>query len=212
MQFSLDFLTNAKLGNVNFRNELHGDDHVSAVDMSFTINSSNTILDKFDPALLPALYKNAAVESGQASLEGVDGILPNFRFPRLSLPLKWTAKLSGYYLTIDYGLGNEDSNIEIDACSISKFDISPREGGTVEVKILVQSSSDRLTESVRGKLSGLIQSEVQILLTAPTVSEHDYDEPPLTNPFPLDGGSEPVEDPFTPELAFAAAHEESPAV
>lgn len=204
-QFSIDTLTFAKLGNANFRSELHGDAHVPAVDLTFTINAPNTVLAKFDPELLPALYKNMAGDAGQAAIDGVDQVLPNFRFPNLGLPLKWAGKLKGWYLTIDYGTGG-DSNIELDLCNVSNFEFSPKEGGTVELKFRVQCASERLTEAVRGKLTGLIQSEVQILLKAPEVEpddDEDTDDTPQGNPLPFDADPDKAQaDPLTPEQAL----------
>lgn len=208
MNFQLETMTSAKLNSANFRSELHGEEHVPAVDLSFTMDQPNIILSYFDGSLLSSLYYCSAASSGQEVLEGVDKVLPNLRFSKLGTPLKWDDSGKGYYLEIDYGLGPDESNIELDLCTVGEFRITPREGGTVEIKFRVQASGSPLTEKVCGKLASLIQREVKILLTAPVVAGTVNPETPL--PTSKDDVSkalfqEPGK-PDTPEAAMARAH------
>lgn len=211
MAFEFIHAVTAKLSSVNVRSEKHGPELVPAVDLKLAIDASNDILAKFHPDLKASLYYKAEPDADdQEELDGIDPVtnLPNLRFPRLDGPLKWDIMGAGYHLCMDYGLGG-DSNLNLHGCEVNNFAFTPKEGGTVELAFRVQVTD--LDEAVIGKLATLCQHEVTITLLAPKVSEHDHDDPPLlTNPFPLDGGSEPVIDPFTPELAFAAAHAEAP--
>lgn len=183
MNFAIEDFASVKLNSANFRSQLHGEEHVPAVDLGFTMDAPNTILSYFDGALLSALYYCSAASSGQKVIDGVDQVLPNLRFPKLGLPLKWDDSGKGYFLEIDYGLGPDESNIELDLCTVGDFRITPKEGGTVEIKYRVQVSGSPLTEKVCGKLASLIQQEVKILLTPPkAVAGNDTEEQLPTNP------------------------------
>lgn len=208
MKFAIEEFAPAKLNSVNLRSEVHGEKHVPAVDLSFTQDVPNTVLSYFDGALLSALYYCSAASSGQKIIDGVDQVLPNLRFPKLGLPLKWDDSGKGYALEIDYGLGPNESNIELDLCTVGEFRITPREGGTVEIKFRVQASGEQLTEKVFGKLASLIQQEVKIKLLPPQAPAQDDDTPPP--PTSKEDVSralfseKPAED--TPEAALVRAH------
>lgn len=208
-KFAIEEFAPAKLNSVNLRSEVHGEKHVPAVDLSFTQDVPNTVLSYFDGALLSALYYCSAASSGQAEIEGVPQILPNLRFPKLGLPLKWEDSGKGYFLEVDYGLGPDESNIELDLCTVGEFRITPREGGTVEIKFRVQASGEQLTEKVFGKLASLIQQEVKIQLTPPKAVAGD--EPDKQLPTTPDAVSKELfgdqgEEQDTPEKALERAH------
>jgi len=179
MKFEIEDFTAVKLVSVNFRSQLHGEEHVPAVDLGVAMDAPNSVLSYFDGALLSALYYSSAASSGQAAIEGVPQVLPNMRFPRLGLPLKWDDTGKGYELEIDYGLGPDESNIVLDLCTVGEFRLTPKEGGTVEIKLRVQCSGSPLTEKVCGKLASLIQQEVHIKLLAPVVAQDAQGDEPL---------------------------------
>jgi hypothetical protein len=202
MAFEIGKFSPAKLTSANFRMELHGKDHVPAVDLSFIMDVPNTHLSLFDGFLLGALYASNAAAEGQTQIEGVESTLPNLKFPKLGLPIKWEDQRKGYHLTIQSGI-NEDSYIELDLCDVGKFQLTPKEGGTVEIKFQVQTASDDLTEAVRGKLSSLIQSDTTIMLTPPAPlgnAQTDIDDK-KPEPWPFKDPKEPE----TPESALAAS-------
>lgn len=167
MTFELEVLTAARLQSVNCRSEMHGQEAVPAVDVKFTFEAPNSILSSFDGWLLSALYHRAGPAAiGQASLDSFElSDAPNLRMPQLGLPLKWDAELTGYELTIDFGLGGK-SNVTLADCAVNAFALEPKEGGTVSVSLRVQCTKG-LTEKVLGKLATLVQHDVQIMLTAP---------------------------------------------
>jgi hypothetical protein len=166
MRFEIEDFAAVKLNSANFRSQLHGEEHVPAVDLGFTMDAPNTILSYFDGFLLSSLYYCSAASSGQKVIDGVDQVLPNLRFPKLKLPLKWEEDLTGYTLTIDLGLGGK-SNLELSSCAVNGFEIEPKEGGTVQVGFRVQAV--RLSEKDIGKLATLVQHDLQIQLTPPDV-------------------------------------------
>ena len=209
MAFEIEEFTNAKLTNVNVRSEKHGPDQLNpATDLFFKIDAPNSILSQFDGHLLSAIYHRSAAAAGDGAQQALDGIeqvsdLPNLRFPSMR-PIEWGWDLDGYTLTIGHGLGGA-SDIPLTDCKVDRFKLTPREGGTVEVKFRVRCSN-HLTEKAMGKLALLVQNEVPIMLTAPEVAG---EQQPLDNPFPVQGQDEPPTDPNhpvnqTPEDAFAA--------
>ena len=210
-KFEFPRLTKAKLSSVNVRSEKHGKELVPAVDLKIVVDQGNNILNKFHPELLTSLYYKAQEDDAQADLDGVEPVtnLPNLRFPRLDSPLKWGYEGSGYRLDVDYGLG-EGSNLEMFGCEVNSIGFACKEGGTVEMSFRVQVSN--IEERIIGKLAGLVQHEISIILTPPTVEEvgpilQDM-ESPFTNQAELDADTsdEPVNPfPETPEEALAAA-------
>jgi hypothetical protein len=205
------------LMNVNPRKEIHGEEHKQAVDLSFKSDHPNTCLDElFAPGLCAALYFNAAAETGQENLEGVDAILPNLRFSKLNgQRFTWANKdkLVGYIMSMEFGLGDETSNIELELCKVSGRAFEVREGGTVTVFWKVQNASDRLDMDTCGKLVLLGGEEVTMSLRAPAVVRTEKDEAP-ENPFenadpePLERDPDDIGDgplfPETPEQALLA--------
>jgi hypothetical protein len=213
MKYEIEDFAPVKLNSASFRSELHGEAHVPAVDLSFTQDVPNTALSYFDGSLLSALYYCSAASSGQKIIDGVDQVLPNLRFPKLGLPLKWDDSGKGYYLEIDYGLGPDESNIELDLCTVGEFRITPKEGGTVELKYRVQVSGSPLTEKVCGKLASLIQQEMKIKLSPPQAAQTGDDEPPpptskedVSRALFTEPGGEGSSNPATPLQAMERAH------
>ena len=209
-----------QLLNVNTRKELHGDEHVQAVDLSFKADFPNTILnDLFADGLRESAYHNASAEAGQEDLDGIDSTLPNLRFPKLNgQRFTWGRKdkLVGYVLTLEFGLGDSISNIELELCKVSGRVYELKEGGTVSVFWKVQNASDRLDMETCGKLVLLGGEEVTMSLRAPAVQFVEKDAEP-ENPF-LNDNPEPLEHdpddigngplfPETPEEALAAGVE-----
>jgi len=209
------------LGNVNTRKELHGEDHVQAVDLSFKCDFPNTILDEIlAPGLREALYYNAAAQEGQMDIAEVDSTLPNLRFPKLNgqrFVFGGKDKLTGYVLCMEYGLGDNISNIELELCKIGGRVVETKEGGTVTVHFRVSNASDRLDKDTCGKLVLLGGDEVTMTLRAPAVQTEEREVSNPGNPF-LNADPDPLEPnpddigpgplfPETPEQALAAGVE-----
>lgn len=181
--FELLTPTKCKLNAINVRSELHGKEHVPAVDLKITLDASNAILSQFDTGLKEALYcRREPLDDKQESLDGVDPItdLPNLRFPKLDTPLKWTLAGSGYEFTVDFGLGGV-SNIVVPGVQVNNFGLTPREGGTCEVGFRVQVSG--IDETVIGRLAMLCQHEVTITLVAPKLEDVQDSLKPMESPF-----------------------------
>lgn len=201
MKFEFPHLTKSKLVSVNVRSEKHGPELVPAVDLKIVVDSSNDILDKFHPDLKQALYFKAQEEDAQEEIEGIEPVtnLPNLKFPKLDSPLKWDHSGAGYRLDIDFGLGGS-SNLVMFGCEVNNVSLCPKEGGTVEVSFRVQISD--VEEMTIGRLAGLVQHEIHIILTPPTVEEVapilDSMESPFINQAALDADTSNIPvNPFT---------------
>jgi hypothetical protein len=167
-------VTAVALTHINVRRELHGDEKVPAVDLSLRIDSGNEILDKLDPNLRQALYCNNAATAGQELLPEVLAVLPNLRVPKLNgQKFNWAKgeRHKGYRFVLDYGLGDEDSNVELDGCTVTGWAIETKEGGTVILSWTVQYAGEALTDEARGRLTGLTDETIHIQLFAPEVAQ-----------------------------------------
>ena len=220
MKFELPAMTKGKCTHVNFRPENHGDEPQMAVDININFNLPNTALDMFDPELRKALYFSQAGDSGQSDIEGVDKILPNFKFPSLKVPFGWEAQLTGFTLEIDYGLGDEgDSNLRLEMCKVGKFKLTPAEGGTVIIACQIQNNTDRLDTDMCGKLSGLaLAPYIELRLIAPEVVAEPAAKPGEKagatdddgKGWPFPGSKPPADSPLTAGDIFANAVDGAP--
>lgn len=197
--FSLPTYTYATIANLNTRVEKHGDESVSAVDLTITYDAPNTVLDDFQPGLLDAFYK--APEIGDDAQDEFDGFeisaKPILKFPRLGAQ-KADIDLVGFRLAVEYGI-DESTALVLPTVNADKFVLDLKEGGTVSIKFRVQANSG-LTEQIIGKLAMLISQEVRIQLTAPEVkAEEGEKEPGLVLP-----GMDQEDKPLTAEDVFTA--------
>lgn len=169
--FEFPDVTEVLLTNINIRRELHGEDHVIAVDLSMSKTGSNDLLDKYDAKLRQMMYYNAAAEQGQVDVDPAIAILPNMRHPELGEKFNWRKgeKYKGYRLVLDYGLGDERSNVDFDDCTVASMRYERKEGGTCTIFWTVQYAGEKLTDEVRGKLTGLTQEKIHMQLLAPAV-------------------------------------------
>lgn len=171
--FALEAITQCSLKHINVRRELHGEEQVPAFDLKFSLEGSNSMLDLLDPALRQMLYYSEAKEAGQEGLPDVLVVLPNLRFPKLSQgKFTWAKgeKWKGYRFVMDYGLGDQKSNMEFPECTVKVLGFEVKEGGTCVLEWQVQYSGDHLTEELRGRLTGITDEPVFIqLLPSPTL-------------------------------------------
>jgi hypothetical protein len=170
-----EFNQTAKITGINPRAELHGEDPKPACDIIFEASMANTVLNRFAPGLLDAIYKQDENPDLVDQVEEAQG-LRVLRFPGMSA-FKWEFQGTGYKLTVDYGLGDDESNIKLGDITIDKFKLEPQQGGSVLVRWRTVAHP---TEKDIGKLYGLIQRDVDLVLTPPepkTVGELFGDAP-----------------------------------
>lgn len=72
MKFEIEDFAAVKLNSANFRSQLHGEEHVPAVDLGFTMDAPNTILSYFDGFLLKVFEHYARINGHQAMRDKLD--------------------------------------------------------------------------------------------------------------------------------------------
>lgn len=163
--------TIVKLNKANTHMERHGESLVPCVTLSLTYKTGNKILDQIDPDLRSLLYsptkKPDEAPRPQGGLDLPVDDMPNLRFPRLAYPLKFEVSWTGYTMVVDYGRGAE-ADLKIRMGQIKKVDVTPIDGGSVELDFSVQSNAD-IDEMLAGKLDMLQQSDITVKLTPPRV-------------------------------------------
>lgn len=135
---SLDKVT-AKLTNISFFDEKHGEESVKGIALRFTFDAANSILDEFSPGLKKSLYR-APDPTDAAQLFEEPEYLPLRRFPLLDA-LRWELAMIGREVIIDYGIG-DDSAIRFIEATADKWTFDLREGGSVGVTFRVKAHPD----------------------------------------------------------------------
>ena len=165
-RFALPVPVLVTLEHVNLRDEKHGDETVSAIDIKLSMEVQNDVLNLFHPTLKKWVYCKSKtppppVEQGSLDLEDPNG-LPDLRFPELE-PLRWDSGLQGYLLIIEYGIGSSSAIRFVD-CKVNGFRFECMPGGTVRVTWRVQCS--RPTGRAVGDISCLLKRDVMVTLTS----------------------------------------------
>lgn len=182
--------TDVLLKHVNHRKQFAGGgDSVQGIDLNFEFDRPNTYLDDLLPGLRQSLYCNLDVDNGQTDLDGVDAPLPNLRFPNLNggifTLMKKKDAFAGYEMGVQFGLGDDISNMLFDCCKLKIQKIETKEGGTVRVFVQVSYGGDRADGNTIGKLIEQEGGEVTIQLWPPAVTQPVEEEEPMDNPFPI---------------------------
>lgn len=167
--FELTALTKVTITNANPRRELHGEEKVRAIDLTFAITGENMLLDLIRPGLREHHYCNHALKAGQESLPDVIVPLPNLRYPELPLNYAYQkgVKLRGYRFIWDWGV--DDTHIDFSDVVLSGLQYELSEGGSVKIQGTIQYNGDELQDNdVYGELSGLAsEGDIFIKLLAP---------------------------------------------
>jgi hypothetical protein len=169
MAFQLVDVTKITITNANPRRELHGDEKVRAIDLSFVLTGENTLLDLIEPGLREHHFCNKALTAGQEPLPEVVIPLPNLRFPRLPLAYKFAngEKWRGYRLVRDYGL--EEESFDFTDVVLASLHYEIAEGGSVKIFGSLQYNGEELADNdLYGMLSGLAsEGDIHVKLLAP---------------------------------------------
>jgi hypothetical protein len=219
MQFQLEQVTPVQFSNANVRRELHGEEHVRAVDIAHRMKGENTLLDLIEPGLREHHFCNKALTAGQETLPDVVIPLPNLRHPNLPTKIQYAhkQKLRGYRWVLDFGVGGE-SNLDFTDCVLTGIWYELFEGGSVEIGWTIQYNGDELTDDgTYGRLAGLAtmgEGHVQVIAppTLTLVKGKGYRSGRPDTPQPagdgddlLTGDGDEELDPESPEGALAAS-------
>lgn len=172
MSFELPNVTKVTVTNANVRRELHGEEHVRAVDLAMKMSGENTLLDLIEPGLREHHFCNKALTAGQETLPEVVIPLPNLRHPKLETKHRYGGKdkLRGYRFVLDYGIGG-DSNLDFSDCVLTGIWYELNEGGSVDIGWTIQYNGDELADDeTYGRLAGLATvGECHVQIIAPPV-------------------------------------------
>lgn len=153
-------------------------------------------LTMFDGGLAGWLYRKSN-GAKQGALDGMEGQeLTSIGQHVKRLP--WDYEQTGCAILIDRGLGTKRSNIELDDCKVHRVSFKPQQGGGVQTQWTVDIPG--LSDDVRGKLTGLKATEIEMTLALPEVAQEEIDvEQPAPAKRARRTGNEAGD-------AFAAAH------
>jgi hypothetical protein len=161
----------AKITSVTPLSEKHGNKRVPAQSIIVKVTLPNRKMDCFDPDLRHAYYKVPDGKEPQPSLgmdpDDLEGLTEK-RFPWMTQDIEVERELAGYTFTIDYGLGDAGSNIELDAKKIDNFKLRPLDHGLFELshRFIVHPSTLE-----KGRIEELLQQEIKVKLVAPRAAE-----------------------------------------
>ena len=153
-------------------------------------------LTMFDGGLAGWLYRKSN-SAQQGALDGMEGQeLTSIGEHVKRLP--WQYEQTGCTIVIDRGMGGKRSNIELDDCKVHRVSFKPQQGGGVQTQWTVDCPG--LSDDVRGKLTGLKATEIEMTLALPEVQQEDFDN---EQPAPTSRRGHAHQDAGE---AFAAAH------
>lgn len=125
-------------------------DENPGVQLFLSMKLSNHVLVSLDPSLKPFLFTSAtneptATKRKDNSTGTLDGVEPVTDLPKLSSigsnvsSLPWGAELTAMKL----GIAFATTNLPLDDCRIHRMRIKPQDGGTVELKYVVDAANAR---------------------------------------------------------------------
>lgn len=115
---------------INQRLENHGpNEKVTGVDLSFSLDMENDVLEALAPGLRDSFYTLPAKGDGDLVDKAKANEPIRLRYPELS-PQSWSKELPNYEVIFHYGLeGNND--VVLEDCTIKSIKIEMHDGGTV---------------------------------------------------------------------------------
>ena len=151
----------AKIVSCTNVSEKHGKERVPALSIGFYLVGPSRILDSFDTALRPGLFRKPQPKPGELPLESDD--LTELRFPFMR-NLAWDRKYEGYLLRLHIGAsGSED--VLLGECGMKDVRFVVQEGGSVGIGFKITAHPK--DEVDHGKVATRLQQEVFITLTPP---------------------------------------------
>lgn len=138
---------------------------------------SSEMLAMFDGFLPGVLYRKAGTGE-QGKLEGMEGAeLTSIGDHVKRMP--WQYEQTGCTVEIDRGLGGK-RNIALSDCRVHRVSFAPQQGGSVKVQWTVDAPAQ--SDDVRGKLTGLKATDIEMTLAPPEVGGSAQQEIGETKP------------------------------
>lgn len=179
MQFQLTEFLPVSMAALSLPARKKGQDIIHTTDIAFDFEGSNKLLDLFDPALLPMIYRAAENESElkQQTLEGVERVsdFPMLRSAAIKMPMLLALEFAGYTMVVDRGLGETQpgSNIQVDEINVKRIRIWCKEGGSIKGSMHLQSKN--VSDAQVGQLRSFLKLQTQLKLLAPQVRQQQVD-------------------------------------
>jgi hypothetical protein len=179
MQFQLTEFLTVTMAALSLPARKKGQDIIHTTDIAFEFEGSNKLLDLFDPALLPMIYRAAANddELKQQTLEGVERVsdFPMLRSASIKMPMLLALEYAGYTMIVDRGLGETvpGSNIQVDEINVKRIRVWCKEGGSIKGSMHLQSRN--VSDSQVGQLRSFLKLQTQLKLLAPQVRQQSVD-------------------------------------
>lgn len=177
MQFQLTENLTVTMVSLSLPARKKGPDVIHTTDIAFDFEGPNKLLDLFDPALLPMIYRAAENENElkQQTLEGVERVskFPMLRSASLKMPMLLSLEFAGYTMIVDRGLGEQrkDSNIQVDEIGVKRIRIWCKEGGSIKGSMHLQSRN--VSDQQVGQLRSFLKLQTQLKLLAPQIRQDD---------------------------------------
>lgn len=161
-----------RITHINVREEKHGEEPVTAVDITVKADMPNKFLDDLSPGLRAALYRAEGEGAGETSDVDKDH-LSVLRYPQLG-SLDWADKLIAAKVTLG-GASKADKlePMEFEA-DVNKVSLSLKEGGTVETSFRIQFLPE--TDQI-GQVAGFLSKKAKVTIVAADLG----DAPPLSS-------------------------------
>lgn len=188
MTFQIATATKAKLDDVRVLSQKNRQaDENPGVQLPFSMKLSNHILGTLDASLKQFLFTNASTspeptatkrkDNSTGTLDGVEAVTD---MPKLSSiggavkTLQWHTEVTAGELTISFAT----TKLLLDDCKAHSFRIQPQEGGTVNLKFIVDAPN--ASEQVFAKLAKYKSREVEIAFVQHEPAQQDIedDDPP----------------------------------
>jgi hypothetical protein len=171
----------AKIVSCTNVSEKHGKERVPDLSIGFYLVGPSRLLDSFDTALKPGLFRKPMPKPGELPLDIDD--LTELRFPFMR-NLAWDRKYDGYLLRLHIGAsGAED--VLIGECGMKDIRFVVQEGGSVGIGFKITAHPK--DEVDHGKVATRLQQEVIITLSppdkVPTLFDQDEEQDDERDPF-----------------------------
>lgn len=236
MTFQILTPTKARLDDVRVLSQKNRQpDENPGVQLPMSMKLSNHILLSIDPALKPFLFTKApgvneatATKRKDNTTGTLDGVEPVTDLPKLSgigshvKSLPWGGELTALKMLISFAT----TNLPLDDCRIHRMRIKPQDGGTVELKFVLDAPN--ASETVFAKLAKYKSREVDVTVEQHEPAQQEIEDPVKPAPTHKPGAAEraaagtkpaakhkeptKAEAKAAAEAAFPAAHKDKSAV
>ena len=151
----------AKITSVTNVSEKHGKERQPAISIGLYLVGSQWLLDDFDIALAPMIWRRPQPTPGELPMDHTD--LTELRFPFMR-DFAWSRKYAGYKLRFHIGAtGAED--VLLAECGLKDIRFVAQEGGSVGIGFKVTAHPK--DEVDHGRIATRLQQEIFIDLTPP---------------------------------------------